>query len=103
MPSTPCPLQQWTPSSMNGRWALDGALSAAVWSAERTGSSRAQLRNRVRQGAAMKRLPAVAGEARSGHLSSEHLRAVSECARRHPTLAEDHEHVLVSQAATLGA
>jgi hypothetical protein len=27
-----------------GEWAVDGALSAAVWTAERTGASRAHLR-----------------------------------------------------------
>jgi hypothetical protein len=40
----------------DGGWAFDGALSAATWTSERTGSSRAQLRSRVRQGAALQQL-----------------------------------------------
>ena len=68
----------------NGGWAEDGALSAAAWTAERTGSARAGLRSRVRQGAALRQLPAVAAEAYAGRLSTEHLRAMSDCARRHP-------------------
>ena len=87
----------------NGGWAEDGALSAAAWTAERTGSARAGLRSRVRQGSAMKLLPTVAAEAYAGRLSSEHLRAMSDCARRHPQLAADHELVLLEQARTLKA
>ena len=87
----------------NGGWAVDGALSAAAWTAERTGSARAGLRSRVRQGAAMKLLPTVAAEAYAGRLSTEHLRAMSDCARRHPQLAADHELVLLEQAKTLKA
>jgi hypothetical protein len=41
----------------DGGWAADGALSAAAWAAQRTGSARAGLRSRVRQGAALRQLP----------------------------------------------
>ena len=51
----------------------------------------------------MKLLPNVAAEAYAGRLSTEHLRAMSDCARRHPQLAADHEHVLLEQATTLKA
>ena len=71
----------------DGGWAADGALSAAAWTAQRTGSARAGLRSRRRQGAALTRLPAVGAEARTGRLSTEHLRAIGDCVRRHPDLA----------------
>jgi Domain of unknown function (DUF222) len=87
----------------DGEWALDGALSAAAWTAERTGSSRAGLRSRRREGAAMVRLPAVDSQARTGRLSTEHLRALSDCVRRHPELAAEHEEIWVEQAEALGA
>ena len=87
----------------DGGWAPDGALSAAAWTAERTGSARAVLRSRLRQGAALEQLPAVAADARAGRLSPEHVRAVSECAHRHPDLATEHEANFVAQAATLNA
>ena len=45
----------------DGAWAADGALSAVAWTAERTGSARAGLRNRRRQGAALRYLPARRG------------------------------------------
>ena len=51
----------------------------------------------------MRRLPDVADEARVGRLSPEHLRAVSDCAHRHPDLAVEHEDGFVAQAAMLGA
>ena len=51
----------------------------------------------------MKLLPTMAAEAYAGRLSTEHLRAMGDCAHRHPGLAADHEHVFVEQAATLGA
>jgi hypothetical protein len=51
----------------------------------------------------MKLLPTMAAEAYAGRLSTEHLRAMGDCAHRHPELAADHEHVFVEQAATLGA
>lgn len=86
-----------------GGWALDGALSAAAWTAERTGSARAGLRSRRRQGAALARLPGVAHHARGGRLSPDHLRAVGECAHRHPDLAADADTFWVAQAEALGA
>ena len=48
-------------------WAEDGALSAASWTASRTGSARAALRSRRRQGTALAQLPqgGSAGERRS--------------------------------------
>lgn len=88
---------------LDGGWAADGALSAAVWTAERTGSARAGLRNRVRQGAALAQLDAVAAEARAGRLSPDHLRAVGSCVRRRPHLAARDEHLFVEQSAALGA
>ena len=75
----------------DGGWAVDGALSAAAWTAQRTGSARAGLRSRRRQGAALALLPVVAVPARQGRLSAEHLRAIGECAHRYPTLAAEHD------------
>ena len=87
----------------DGGWAADGALSAAAWTAQRTGSARAGLRSRRRQGAALTRLPAVNAEARTGRLSTEHLRAIGDCVRRHPDLAVDHEAIWLQQAEVLNA
>ena len=87
----------------DGGWAADGSLSVAAWTAERTGSARAGLRSRVRQGAALSQLPAIAAEARRGSLSPEHLRATSDCVRRHPELAAEHEALFVEHASNLGA
>ena len=87
----------------DGRWAVDGALSAAAWTATRTGSARAGLRGRRRQGAALALLPKVAAPARNGRFSAEHLRAVGDCADRHPELAVEHEELWVEQAEALGA
>ena len=87
----------------DGGWALDGALSAAAWTAQRTGSARASLLSRRRQGAALVQLPAVADRARSGRLSTDHLRSIGDCVRRHPRLATDHEQIWVEQAEALGA
>ena len=50
----------------DGDWAAEGALSAAAWTAQRSGSARAGLRRRRRQGAALSQLPAVAAAARTG-------------------------------------
>ena len=86
-----------------GGWAADGALSAAAWTAQRTGSARAGLRDRRRQGAALAQLPAVASEARAGKLSTEHVRALGVCVRRHPDLAVEHEAIWLEQAAVLDA
>jgi hypothetical protein len=88
---------------LDGGWAADGALSAAAWTADRTGSARSGLRNRVRQGAALGQLDDVAAEARAGRLSPEHLRAVGVCVRRRPELAARDEQLFVEQATTLGA
>jgi hypothetical protein len=86
-----------------GRWADDGALSAAAWMAERTGTARANLWSRLRQGEAMAELPAIASEARAGRMSTDHLRAIGECAHRRPALAARDEQLWMEQAATLGA
>ena len=45
-------------------WAVDGELSAACWTAHRTGSARASVRTRLRHGMTMTRLPEIAAEAR---------------------------------------
>ena len=45
----------------------------------------------------------VAARARSARLSVEHLRAVAECAHRHPELAAEDEDLFVEQAEALGA
>jgi hypothetical protein len=87
----------------DGDWAADGALSAAGWVAERTGTSAGTVRARVRQGTALRLLPALAELARSGRLPVEHLRALGDCACRHPGLAAEHELVLVEAATTLDA
>jgi hypothetical protein len=87
----------------DGRWAADGSLSAAAWTASRTGSARAGLRSRRRQGAALAALPKVAQEARDGRLSTEHLRAVGDCAHGHLELAVEHEALWVEQAEALSA
>ena len=87
----------------DGGWAADGALSATAWMAQRTGSARVSLRSRRRQGAAMVHLPELAAAARQGRLSTEHLRAVSDCVRRQPALASDHEDQWLRQAETLNA
>ena len=78
-------------------------MSAAAWTAARTGSARAGLRGRRRQGSALTLLPKVAAQARDGRLSAEHLRAVGVCAGRHPHLAVEHEELWVEQAEALGA
>jgi hypothetical protein len=85
-----------------GRWADDGALSAAAWTAERTGTARCNLRSRLRQGAAMGQLPVIAAEARAGRLSTGHLRAIGDCVHRQPALAARDEQLWLDQAATLG-
>ena len=103
MLSTPCPLLLLERFERDGGWAADGALSAAAWTAQRTGSARAGLRSRRRQGAALARLPAVGAEARTGRLSTEHLRAIGDCVRRHPDLAADHEAFWLEQAEVLDA
>src|SRR6478609_7598871 len=87
----------------NGGWAADGALSAAAWTAARTGSARAGLRSRRRQGAALTLLPSLTQHARNGRLSPEHLRIVGDCARRHPELASEHEELWLRQAEALEA
>ena len=87
----------------DGGWAADGALSAAAWTAERTGSARAGLRSRRRQGAALALFPAVAVPARQGRLSAEHLRAIGECAHRYPTLVAEHDEAWCEQADALNA
>ena len=58
----------------DGGWAADGVAVRPAWTAQRTGSARAGLRGRRRQGAALTRLPAVSAEARTGRFSTEHLR-----------------------------
>jgi Domain of unknown function (DUF222)/HNH endonuclease len=87
----------------DGGWDADGALSAAAWTAQRTGSARAGLRSRRRQGAALALLPAVAVPARNGRLSTEHLRAIGDCAHRHPSLAAEHDEAWCEQAEALNA
>jgi Domain of unknown function (DUF222) len=87
----------------DGGWALDGALSAVAWVAQRTGSARASLRSRARQGAALRHLPAIAPEARAGRISGGHLQAIAECVRNHPARGTADELVLLEQAAALGA
>ena len=52
-----------------GRWADDGALSAAGWVAARTGTASRTARSRVREGRGLLRLPRAAGPARAGWLS----------------------------------
>ena len=51
----------------------------------------------------MVHLPEVSAAARKGRLSTEHLRAVSDCVRRHPALASEHEDQWLRQAETLNA
>ena len=87
----------------DGGWAVDGALSAAAWTAQRSGSARAGLRSRRRQGAALALLPAVATAARHGRLSTEHLRAIGDCAHRHPDLAAEHDALWLEEAEALPA
>ena len=87
----------------DGAWSADGALSAASWTAERTGSARASIRSRLRQGRAMHQLPAIGASARSGRLSTEHLRSVSDCVQRHCELAAADEQVWLEQAEQLHA
>jgi Domain of unknown function (DUF222)/HNH endonuclease len=87
----------------DGGWAADGALSAAAWTAQRTGSPRASLRSRRRQGAALAHLPEVAAAARQGRLSTEHLAAVSDCVRRHPAPASEQDAQWLEQTETLSA
>jgi hypothetical protein len=87
----------------DGAWAADGALSAARWVADRTGTSPGAVRYRVRQGAALRLLPKVADRARTGRLPVEHLRVLGDCVSRHADLAARHEEVLVDAAATLDA
>jgi HNH endonuclease len=86
----------------SGVWRADGALSAAAWVATRTGSAKVGVRNRLRQGAALRGLPTVAVEARSGRLSVDHLRSLAECSRHSERVAAD-ENMLLEQAGTLGA
>ena len=82
---------------------MDGALSVAAWTAQRTGSARAGLRSRLQQGTALRRLPAAAVERRQERLSTDHLRALTTCDRRHPERAVTDEALLLEQAATLDA
>jgi hypothetical protein len=87
----------------DGAWAADGALSATQWTAERTGTSPAVLRSRLRQGQAMRLLPELAALARAGRLSPEHLRAPADCALRHPERAAQDERLFTHQAEALDA
>jgi hypothetical protein len=85
----------------DGGWTADGALSAAHWLAERTGTPAAALRSRGQQGAALRRLPSVAELARAGRLAAAHLDAISGCAQRHPKLAFEDQQTFVKAAETL--
>jgi hypothetical protein len=85
------------------RWAADGALSAAQWTAQRSGTSLAELHRRARQGEALQRLRALTALARNGRLSAGHLQTLCECAHHHPGLTADYETLLAEQAQTLDA
>ncbi len=87
----------------SGEWALDGATSAAPWLASRTRGARYVHKGRVRDGKTLRLLPTAVGPARSGTLSAEHVRSLSACVARHPTLAVEDEAVLVGQALELDA
>jgi hypothetical protein len=87
----------------DGAWAADGALSAAQWTAGRTGASPVAMWSKVRQGEALRLLPALAERARAGWLSVEHLHVLGDCVRRHPELVTQHERFLAEQAESLDA
>jgi hypothetical protein len=86
-----------------GDWADDGALSAATWVANRSGERRSDLAARARVGAALRQVPAVAAAARSGEISFDHARRITDCVRKHPQLAARDEAVLLESARTLDA
>ena len=86
-----------------GRWAEDGARSAAAWAAARTGSRTSELKASTRAGKALKVLPSAAEPARSGRLSPAHLGVLATCVRGHPDLAARDEELLVAQACELDA
>ena len=87
----------------SGGWALDGGTSAARWLASRTGSPSHVHKGRIRDGAALRVLPAAVEPALQGQLPADNLRALADCARRYPTLAQRDQDVLVGQAVELGA
>jgi hypothetical protein len=87
----------------DGRWSADGALSAAQWVAQRSGTSPAVLRGLLAQGEVLRRLPAVAGRARAGRLSAEHVQALCECTERRASLAAENEQLLLERAESLDA
>jgi hypothetical protein len=87
----------------HGDWASDGALSGVTWTAERTGSARGALRDRRRQGAALRHLPTILATARDGRVSTRHLGTLGECVHRHPELAAEHEGAWFDQLETLNA
>ncbi len=84
-------------------WAAGGATSAAQWLAARTGSAPRVHRGRIRDGKALRLLPSLAPPARAGTLSAEHVRSVSACVAKHPTLAVEDAAALVGQALELDA
>ncbi len=70
-----------------GRWALDGARSAATWVAARTGTRPAAVAASARTGAALRALPDVATLARSGRLGVEAQREIGRVVRSFPVAA----------------
>lgn len=86
-----------------GTWANDGALSAAAWVTNRTGTSTRVVRARLRTGRGLRCLSEATVPARAGRLSPGHLAGLADCARRHLELATRDEQVLVSQAEVLDA
>jgi hypothetical protein len=86
-----------------GGWAGEGALSGAAWVASRTGSPRRDVRRRQQTGLGLRLLPEASRKAVTGQLSVEHLRALADCATRHPELAARDGSVLVEQAISLRA
>jgi hypothetical protein len=59
--------------------------------------------SKVRQGEALRLLPALAERARAGWLSAEHLQVLGNVARRHPRLVTQDEQLLAQQVESLDA
>lgn len=79
-----------------GDWSE--ATSSARWVANRTGSDPRVIAGRVRDGATLRLLPRAATLARTGHLSSDHVRSLTGCVAAHPDAAVRDEDVLVTRA-----
>jgi hypothetical protein len=86
-----------------GSWAEDGALSAATWIANRTGTRRNELAQMARVGGALRQLPDAEAAARAGEMGFDHARRLADCVRAHPATAARDAEVLLEQARGLDA